>query len=102
MCVSPTSHRRNRISTLLLTAPTIKCAISHHHRLTLPLSNSLDPMSFLQVAVISGESGAGKTESTKHFIRQIMNVCSRGASDADERHPIEIKILAVCALLVGT
>ncbi|EDQ90868.1 uncharacterized protein MONBRDRAFT_20283, partial [Monosiga brevicollis MX1] len=41
-----------------------------------------------QVAVISGESGAGKTESTKHFIRQIMEVSSRG------RHPIEAKIMA--------
>eukprot|EP00040_Diaphanoeca_grandis_P032118 m.193634 g.193634 ORF g.193634 m.193634 type:complete len:1246 (-) comp32511_c1_seq1:49-3786(-) len=57
-----------------------------------------------QVCVISGESGAGKTESAKQFIRQIMDVSARGimgGSGADDegvvrdraRHPIESKII---------
>jgi hypothetical protein len=57
-----------------------------------------------QVCVISGESGAGKTESAKQFVRQIMDVSARGlmggaiadeAADAPARarHPVEGKIL---------
>lgn len=58
-----------------------------------------------QVCVISGESGAGKTESAKQFIRQIMDVSARGlmggagAGAAVEtgaeraRHPVETKII---------
>lgn len=52
-----------------------------------------------QVCVISGESGAGKTESAKQFIRQIMDVSARGvmggSSDSSAgraRHPVENKI----------
>lgn len=53
-----------------------------------------------QVCVISGESGAGKTESAKQFIRQIMDVSARGvmgggAADATHvraKHPVETKI----------
>ena len=59
-----------------------------------------------QVCVISGESGAGKTESAKQFIRQIMDVSARGImgggsmEEAVEekvhvraRHPVEGKIM---------
>lgn len=55
----------------------------------------------MQVCVISGESGAGKTESAKQFVRQIMDVSARGAlgGDAAEaehvraKHPVETKII---------
>ena len=54
-----------------------------------------------QVCVISGESGAGKTESAKQFIRQIMDVSARGvagggidASAERAKHPVEFKIQA--------
>ena len=47
-----------------------------------------------QVCVISGESGAGKTESAKQFIRQIMDVSAKGLMGAQNsagqeraRHP---------------
>mmetsp|Transcript_35727 Transcript_35727/g.93386 ORF Transcript_35727/g.93386 Transcript_35727/m.93386 type:complete len:1264 (-) Transcript_35727:548-4339(-) len=58
-----------------------------------------------QVCVISGESGAGKTESAKQFVRQIMDVSARGAmgggvgpgEGATEhvraKHPVETKII---------
>eukprot|EP00038_Savillea_parva_P002259 m.112345 g.112345 ORF g.112345 m.112345 type:complete len:1310 (-) comp10779_c2_seq1:47-3976(-) len=54
-----------------------------------------------QVCVISGESGAGKTESAKQFVRQIMDVSARGAMGGDTdatahvraKHPVETKIL---------
>lgn len=62
-----------------------------------------------QVCVISGESGAGKTESAKQFIRQIMDVSARGlmggggggdgdgdgdapAAHTRAKHPVETKI----------
>lgn len=57
-----------------------------------------------QVCVISGESGAGKTESAKQFVRQIMDVSARGVAHSAEdtagaepaaraRHPVEGKII---------
>lgn len=55
-----------------------------------------------QVCVISGESGAGKTESAKQFIRQIMDVSARGlmgGADGEAsghvraKHPVEMKII---------
>merc|ERR1719235_1149628 len=57
-----------------------------------------------QVTVISGESGAGKTESTKHFMRQIMTASSRrnGGGDEDgprELHPVEQKIIQTNPIL---
>ncbi|EGD79108.1 myosin [Salpingoeca rosetta] len=57
-----------------------------------------------QVAVISGESGAGKTESTKLFIRHVMDVSARGilntATPATRtRHPLEEKIIQLNPIL---
>ena len=55
-----------------------------------------------QVCVISGESGAGKTESAKQFIRQIMDVSARGlmgggapspGGHVRAKHPVEMKII---------
>ena len=57
------------------------------------------------MAVISGESGAGKTFSTRLFIRQTLDVAARGimggASQAPAlaaertRHPLEQRIMMV-------
>lgn len=54
-----------------------------------------------QVCVISGESGAGKTESAKQFISQIMDVSARGVAGGSSsgshvrtKHPVEGKIEA--------
>lgn len=44
-----------------------------------------------QCAVISGESGAGKTESAKYMIRHIIRLCHTGAEGA----ALEQKILQV-------
>eukprot|EP00043_Microstomoeca_roanoka_P015316 m.153412 g.153412 ORF g.153412 m.153412 type:complete len:1145 (+) comp16232_c1_seq1:118-3552(+) len=60
-----------------------------------------------QVAVISGESGAGKTESTKLFIRQVMDVSARGvlggagapSFSSRSRHPLEEKIIRLNPIL---
>ena len=46
----------------------------------------------------SGESGAGKTESAKYIIRQLMQLC-RSRQDGVDKGNLEDKILQVCFLL---
>jgi myosin heavy subunit len=48
-----------------------------------------------QCAVISGESGAGKTESAKHMIKQIIRLCHTGPEGAQ----LERKIIQVNPVL---
>lgn len=78
--------------------------------------SSLTRTGVSQICVISGESGSGKTESTKLFIRQVLDVAHVGvagrsaaaagelkehasASSTGGSHPIEAKILKLNPIL---
>ncbi|EGD81714.1 hypothetical protein PTSG_02425 [Salpingoeca rosetta] len=76
----------------------------HLYAIAVGAYNAMMRNSQPQVTVISGESGAGKTESTKHFMRQIMMASSRrnGGGDDDgprELHPVEQKIIQTNPIL---
>ena len=76
----------------------------HLYSIAVSAYNAMMRNSEPQVTVISGESGAGKTESTKHFMRQIMTASSRrnGGGDEDgprELHPVEQKIIQTNPIL---
>ena len=44
-----------------------------------------------QVILVSGESGAGKTESTKLMVKHFVHMCPQGSGDLHDK-VIEVKI----------
>ena len=69
------------------------------HPLSLTLLRRLLTVAYpltLQVCVISGESGAGKTETAKLFVRHILLLSHSAAGDS---RSLEASILAVNPLL---
>jgi myosin-3 len=52
-----------------------------------------------QVCVISGESGAGKTESAKLFVRHIVTLSSRKVTSASHGGTIERRIIEMSPIL---